>query len=94
MKIYDKASWHIDANVGKETVNEYFKTVFNWLDENGFLNDEGKEIHDLGTFTDVSLHEGLLTVAGQMFLEMNYDEILAKIPHGDARIVDALNGKL
>jgi len=94
MKVYDKSSWHIDADVAHDVVYAHFKNIFHWLNEKGFLNNDGDEIYELGSFGDTSLHDGLLTETGKLFIEKNYADVLKQVPYGDAKIIDVLNDKL
>lgn len=93
MKIYDKAKWQIDAGISKSIVTEHFKLIFGWLNKNGLLNDDGKEIYQLNSFEDVSLHNGLLTKEGCFFIEKHYDEIARQFRYGSLDFINALNDR-
>lgn len=76
MKIYDKASWHIDAGEDYKEVIEKFKVIFSILESKNMLSEEGKEILEIGIDESISLHERLLTGEGNLFLEKHYDEVI------------------
>lgn len=94
MKIYDKAEWQIDAGIDKSLVTEHFKLIFGWLNKNGLLNDDGKEIYQLNSFGDISLHNDLLTDEGCSFIEKNYDEIARQFRYGSLDFINALKDRL
>ena len=76
MKVYDKASWHIDNGEDKDEVLSRFSFLFAYLEKKNMLTDEGKEIFELGIDSSISLHERLVTDEGKKFLEANIDELL------------------
>lgn len=76
MKIFDKAKWHIDAGENEKVVINRIKTVFEFLDKNGLLTDEGKEMLEIGIDDSISLNEKMVTKKGYDFLEKHYDEII------------------
>lgn len=76
LKIYDKAQWHIDAGENSGVVIDKLKAVLEFLDKEGMLTSEGKEIMDLGVDSSVSIHERMLTEKGRNFMESNYDKIM------------------
>ncbi|WP_454944159.1 hypothetical protein [Fusobacterium hwasookii] len=76
LKIYDKAKWHIDAGEDSGVVIDKLKAVLEFLDKEGMLTSEGKEILDLGVDSSVSIHERMLTDKGRNFMESNYDKIM------------------
>lgn len=76
LKIYDKAKWHIDAGEDSGVVIDKLKAVLEFLDKEGMLTSEGKEILDLGVDSSVSIHERMLTDKGKNFMESNYDKIM------------------
>ena len=76
IKIYDKASWHIDAGEGKDEVLTKLNIVFGFLNDNSLLSDEGEEIFDLGIDTSCSLNENMVTAEGKYFLDTKYDLII------------------
>ena len=47
-KVYDKASWHIDAGEPTSSVLSHFKFIINWCNQNNLLTDEGEEILEFG----------------------------------------------
>lgn len=76
LKVYDKAKWHIDAGEDSGLVIDKLKAVLEFLDKEGMLTSEGKEILDLGVDSSVSIHERMLTDKGRNFMESNYDKIM------------------
>ena len=76
LKIYDKAQWHIDAGENSGAVIDKLKAVLEFLDKEGMLTTEGKEIMDLGVDSSISIHERMLTDKGRNFMESNYDKIM------------------
>lgn len=76
MKIFDKAAWQIDNGVSKETVIRHFTLMFNWLNDKGLLNADGKEILDIGIGEDASLNDRLVTDEGADFLNKYYDDLI------------------
>lgn len=76
LKIYDKAKWHIDAGEDSGVVIDKLKAVLEFLNKEGMLTSEGKEILDLGVDSSVSIHERMLTDKGRNFMESNYDKIM------------------
>lgn len=91
MIIYDKASWHIDAGMNKQEVIQRLQKVFNFLNENNMLSDEGKEQYEIGIDDSCSLNERMVTSKGNGFLKEYYDDVI----NNDAdSIFDALAEKL
>ena len=76
LKVYDKAKWHIDAGEDSRTVIDKLKVVLEFLDKEGMLTSEGKEIMDLGVDSSISIHERMLTDKGRNFMESNYDKLM------------------
>jgi hypothetical protein len=76
LKIYDKAQWHIDAGENSKAVIDKLKVVLEFLDKEGMLTSEGKEIMDLGVDSSISIHERMLTDKGRNFMESNYDKLM------------------
>lgn len=68
MKIYDKASWHIDANEPEKDVVERFDKIMQWCNTHNLLNEEGKEILALGIDDSISLHSQMFTTDGNKFM--------------------------
>ena len=68
MKIYDKASWHIDANELEKDVVERFNKIMQWCDNHNLLTEEGKEIVALGIDDAISLHSQMFTTNGNKFM--------------------------
>ena len=91
MRIYDKTTWQKDAGVIKDIISDHFKLLFTWLKNKGLLNDEGLEIYDLASFSDTSLHEGLLTERGNAFISKIYDELLKTASYGSYEVTEFLN---
>ena len=84
MKIYDKASWHIDGGERKEDVIKKFSLIFDFLEKEGMLTDEGKEILELGIDTSISLHERMVNEKGKIL----------GISTGETKIIVTLKGTL
>jgi hypothetical protein len=78
IKVYDKASWHIDNGENKNEVLKKMKIIFDFLNKNSLLNSDGKELFNLGINEDSSLHDGLVTNEGKEFLDKNIDKIISK----------------
>lgn len=78
LKIYDKAQWHIDAGENAEVVVNRLRAVFEFLNKNGMLALEGKEIIDLGIDSSVSIHERMLTEEGKRVMDAIYDKVIDK----------------
>ena len=76
VKIYDKASWHIDCGEDEKTVIDRFKAIFDFLNLKELLNEDGKELFDLGIDNSVSIHENLVTDKGKILLDKVFDDIL------------------
>lgn len=76
MVIYDKASWHIDAGMDKRRVIQRFQRIFDFLNDNDLLSDEGKEIYEMGIDESCSLNERTVTLKGNRFLGKYYDEVM------------------
>ena len=77
MKIYDKAAWHIDGGENKSDVMFRFREVFEFLDEKGMLNAEGKETLEYGLDSSISLNSTMVTKEGKLFLETCYDKVIS-----------------
>lgn len=78
MEIFDKAKWQIDNGINEELVISHFEFIFEWLKNHNMLNQDGLDILDIGIDDDVSLHEGLLTNAGNSFLKQFYDTLISE----------------
>ncbi|MBQ8133910.1 MAG: hypothetical protein IJ192_05850 [Clostridia bacterium] len=76
MKIFDKASWHIDSGMEETDVINKFKKIFDALDSLSLLSDEGYEILDFGIDDSISLNENMVNEKGRLFLEEYYDKII------------------
>ena len=76
MKIYDKASWHIDGGEKTSVVVLRFKEVFLFLLERDMLNDEGKETLEYGIDSSVSLNSTMVNIKGKRFLDHFYDDVI------------------
>ena len=75
-KVYDKASWHIDAGEIKEEVLSKMRTLFAFLDSQDLLTEEGKEIIEIGIDSEVSIHSRMLTEKGNKFMDTCYDSVI------------------
>lgn len=77
MKVYDKATWHIDGGESSEEVLKKFHTIFTFLNEKKMLSSEGLEIFKIvGIDSSIVLHDRLLTSEGNKFLEYCSDKII------------------
>ena len=76
MKIYDKASWHIDGGEKTSVVVLRFEEVFLFLLERDMLNDEGKETLEYGIDSSVSLNSTMVNIKGKRFLDHFYDDVI------------------
>ena len=76
-KVYDKASWHIDAGEPTSSVLSHFKFIIDWCNQNNLLTDEGKEILELGIDASISIHSRLLNERGIMFMTKYYDMFIS-----------------
>lgn len=76
LKVYDKAQWHIDAGAVEDAVVKKMKVLFDFLDSKGLLQEEGKEVLDLGIDGSASIHERMLTEEGNKFMESKYDSVI------------------
>lgn len=76
-KVYDKASWHIDAGEPKDSVLAHFKFIMNWCKQNNLLSDEGEEILGFGIDDSISIHSRLLNERGNLFMTKYYDTFIS-----------------
>ena len=76
MRIFDKASWHIDAGEDKKKVIKRLSTVMDYLYCHNMLSEEGVEILQIGVDSSFSLHEKMVNEEGLAFLSEHYDSIL------------------
>lgn len=76
MKIYDKASWHLDKNADKNEIIAKFTKVFEFLHKNSLLNKDGEELYNIGIDSSISLHSKLVTDDGKNFLDKYYDSVI------------------
>lgn len=90
MKIYDNASWHIDAGEDEEEVVSKFKVFFEYLKNNNMLTEEGHEVYEFCMDSSVTLHERLVTCEGNEFLSEKYDEL---INYNSDKIRELLNNQ-
>lgn len=90
MKIYDKTSWHIDAGANKDVVFRHFEHLFSWLKSKELLSEDGIEVHEFASFSDSSLHEGLLTEKGNAFMRDVYDNLLETVSYGGDDVINYL----
>lgn len=80
MKIYDKASWHIDGGEKISDVIARFSEVFLFLNEKKMLTADGVETMEYMMDFDVSLNSTMVTEGGNAFLDRFYDEVIAVTP--------------
>ena len=76
-KVYDKASWHIDAGEPTSSVLSHFKFIIDWCNQNNLLTDEGEEILELGIDASISIHSRLLNERDNMFMTKYYDMFIS-----------------
>ena len=76
-KVYDKASWHIDAGEPTSSVLSHFKFIIDWCNQNIHLTDEGEEILELGIDASISINSRLLNERGNMFMTKYYDMFIS-----------------
>lgn len=76
MQVYDKAVWHIDNGEEKTVVLKRFEMIYDFLARHKMLNDEGKEIYELGPDESWAFYDRMLTDAGKQFMEKQYDYLL------------------
>jgi hypothetical protein len=76
MKVFDKASWHIDAGENRDAVLGKFQAVMTFLAEKHLLSEDGQEILDIGVDDSMALTENMVTDEGTAFLERYYDEVI------------------
>ena len=76
IKIYDKARWHIDAGMDTNYVVNKMKILFDFLNANNLLEYEGKEMFEIGIDSSISIHERMLTVQGNKFMDEKYDGVI------------------
>lgn len=76
MRVYDKVSWHIDSDEKENDVLKKFEIIFDFLAKHNMLNDEGREIYDLGPDESWAFYDRMLTDAGKRFMEKQYDHLL------------------
>lgn len=76
MKIFDKASWHIDAGENKEMVIDRLSAVMDYLNRHNMLSEDGIEIFQIGVDSSFSLHEKMVNEKGLAFLSEHYDSML------------------
>ena len=76
MQVYDKAVWHIDNGEEENEVLKRFELIFDFLAKKKMLNDEGKEIYNLGQDESWAFYDRMLTNAGKQFMEKEYNHLL------------------
>ena len=76
MRVYDKVSGHIDSDEKENDVLKKFEIIFDFLAKHNMLNDEGREIYDLGPDESWAFYDRMLTDAGKRFMEKQYDHLL------------------
>lgn len=77
MKIFEKASWHIDAGENKSEVLRKIELIMQYLKEHNMLSPEGIEIYELGIDESISITERMVTPKGYSFLDERINEFLA-----------------
>ncbi len=77
MKIYDKASWHIDNGEQATIVIARFRELFVFLKEKMMLTVDGIETLEYAMDSSVSLNSTMVNSEGKNFLDRYYDEIIA-----------------
>lgn len=80
MKIYDKASWHIDGGEPVADVVARFREVFEFLHEKEMLTEEGLETLEYAMDCSVSLNSTMLSAEGNTFIDYYYDSVIAVEP--------------
>lgn len=80
MKVYDKASWHIDGDEKKQDVIARFREVFEFLQGNEMLSEEGIETLEYAMDSSVSLNSMMVNLEGKEFLECYYDDVITNSP--------------
>lgn len=80
MKVYDKASWHIDGGEKKADVIARFREVFEFLQEKKMLNAEGIETLEYAMDSSVSLNSKMLNTEGKDFIDCYYEEVIEHNP--------------
>ena len=76
MKVFDKASWHIDAGEDQAEVLAKFQAVMDFLGEKDLLSDDGQDILAIGADDSIALTEEMVTEEGAAFLDKHYDEVI------------------
>lgn len=77
MNVYDKAKWHLDQpNDSRTTENKlkHLSVLMDWLNKNSLLNEDGKEIFELGVDQEFSLTSEMVTTKGEELLDKYYTE--------------------
>ncbi len=77
MKIFDKATWHIDAGETEQETIRKFELIFSYLYQKNLLSPDGLELYELGIDSSISLHEQLVNEAGFAFLNEKYDYLIS-----------------
>jgi len=76
MKIYDKASWHIDGGEYKKEVIDKFRIILRCLKRKEYLTPYGEEILEIVEDESISLNEKMVNDKGKAFLDRYYNEII------------------
>lgn len=90
-KVYDKASWHIDAGESASNVLAHFEFVMNWCNQNNLLTAEGEEILSLGVDASISIHSRLFNERGNMFMTKFYDMFISAQSDQFSKMSEKLN---
>jgi hypothetical protein len=89
--VYDKAAWHIDADVPTAMVLKHFEFILKWANSHNLLSEEGKEVLEFGVDESVSLHSNMFTPRGNRFMEMNYDAFIGAMEEDTEHLNEALS---
>ena len=76
LKVYDKASWHIDSGQKEAEVIMRFRKIFQFLAEKGFLSNDGIEVYEFAMDSSVSLNTTMVNEDGAKFLDRYYEDVL------------------
>lgn len=77
---HDKADWHIDGGEDEDEVYARFQSVFEFLDENNMLTEEGKEEFENGIDDSTIISEDHLTSVANEFFTKYYDTAIEDNP--------------
>ena len=77
VKVYDKFSWHLDANIEEKKLIIFYTKLMDFLNKHNFLNAYGLELYNLGIDASLSINSKMLTDQGNKLLSQWYDEFLS-----------------